>query len=98
MEKYNEQGSNIVLQNKYGLDIFRGKFCLVGESYGFGSDAVIDFCKCEKCNNLAHGHTKIDNITYFEAIHNLKNFYTFKQGLYNHLMEAHPEKLLRKGV
>lgn len=75
--------------------------CLVGEAYGlkpwtnnYTDKRGDNFC--ERCKGISMGG--INGVTFVDATENLKNLYKFKQGLYDHFMEAHPENLLRKGI
>jgi len=81
-------------QLEKGLDIWNPKYCLVSEAWDFNRKFGTE--KCIKCSNYATGLEKINGIWYHQAIENLRDFYTFKQGLYEHFMESHQEILLKK--
>ena len=96
METHLGGDSNLVsVQEEFGLDIASGSFCIVGEGHGFGDLALKDLASCSDCARLSYGG-RIDKVTYLQATYNLKNFLIFKQGLYYHFMQMHPEKLIRK--
>lgn len=82
-------------QEEYGLDIHSGSYCIVGEGHGFGAVALKDLSSCPDCARISYGG-KIGKINYLRATDNLKNFLIFKEGLYYHFMQMHPEKLIRK--
>lgn len=77
-------------QNQFGLEIGVAEYCLVGEAHGYNGNYTIF---CEYCSNLAIGESKINEIDYLSATKNLKNFYKFKEGLYNHFMKCHKKEL-----
>lgn len=95
MESHTSRAKYTIVQQHNGLDISRGRSCLVGEAHGFGENAI-GGSNCRTCHNLAVGHKKINDVSYLDAIESLRNFYTFKQGLYDHFVQTHPEKLERK--
>jgi len=75
--------------------------CLVGEAYGlkpwknnYTDKEGNNFC--ERCKGISMGG--INGVTFYDATKNLKNLYVFKQGLYDHFRDAHPENLLRRGI
>lgn len=77
-------------QNQFGLEIGQANSCLVGEAHGFHDWYHVT---CSYCSDLSIGGVTIDGIDYISATKNLKNFYKFKEGLYNHFMEFHREEL-----
>jgi len=97
--KFAEEHHSIMMyhqtQDQFGLEISSFDSCLVGEGHGFTSDYSDDFhddC-CKFCYKFASGDLLINGIGFTNAISNLKNFYLFKEGLYNHFMRFHKEKL-----
>lgn len=80
------------------LSITTTNTCLVGEAYGLKPWTNNYTDKrgnnyCSKCKGISMGG--INGVTFVDATENLKNLYIFKQGLYDHFMEAHPKNLLR---
>ncbi len=83
-----------------GMDFFDCKKCLVGEAYGGGTDDYARNDKasfCATCSNCAMGtgdrRMKPNAMSRHDTV---REFYQFKQYLYDHFMEAHPENLLRR--
>jgi len=86
------------IEEEKGMDFFDCKKCLVGEAYG-GND---DFARkskgnyCATCFNCAMGsgeqRMRLNAMSRHDTV---REFYKFKQYLYDHFMETHPEKLLR---
>jgi len=77
--------------------------CLVGEAHGlepwknnYTDNSGNGFCRY--CKEVALGERGINGIAFTDAVNGLKELYTFKQGLYDHFMISHPEKLLRSGI
>jgi len=82
------------------IEYISSKSCLVGEAHGFSDSYtwIPQMGGCDTCSSFSHtqwGHGATKSA---QAGVNgtLRDFYTFKETLYNHFMEAHPEKLLRK--
>jgi len=96
MESHERRAHYTIVQQEHGLDIMSCRRCLLGESYGFGEDVASNLVNCGQCHKFAVGYAKINGLNYLDATFNLKNFYTFKQGLYDHFMTSHPERLERK--
>jgi len=92
MERYLTEGKRIELQRKHGLDIYEAGKCLVGEAHFF--EKV--YYNCSYCAGVACGMITISGYSYNGALKTLTRFYRFKEGLYNHFMESHREKLSRK--
>jgi len=96
MESHERRAHYVIIQQEHGLDIMSCRSCLLGESYGFGADVARNLSNCDQCHKLAVGREQVKGINFSMAIDNLKNFYIFKQGLYDHFMVNHPERLERK--
>ncbi|HEC66173.1 MAG TPA: hypothetical protein ENI23_12855 [bacterium] len=75
-----------------GISYVDGSRCLIGEAHGFGND--INYNGCGDCNNFSYGY--IDDNAGKARRGNVRDFYAFKERVYNHFLELHPEKLLRK--
>ena len=87
-------------EQENGISITDGKCCMIGEAHGGGDDY---YEKCDECHKFSLGryrHEMFGDYKEISAIsaHNgtLREFYQFKEKVYNHFMETHPEKLLRK--
>jgi len=92
MELHPTEGKDIGLQHEYGLDIYEGDTCLVGEAHFFEKS----YYNCSYCAGVACGHLTIGSYSYEQVLKTLTKFYRFKEGLYNHFMESHREKLMKK--
>lgn len=92
MERYLNDAKCVDLQRQHGLDIYEADRCLVGEAHFF--DKV--YHNCIYCAGVACGVITISGYSYNGALKTLTRFYRFKQGLYDHFMEKHREKLVRK--
>lgn len=80
-----------------GLDISKGDRCMIGEAHGF--EGAPHYGGCKKCHFTSYGISMLKESTAINASYGtLKDFYKFKETLYNHFMEKHPEKLLRSGI
>lgn len=91
MERYLKEDKTVELQHKHDLDINEPDRCLVGEAHLFKE------IRCEYCVGLATGAiTTGGGISYYQALKTLTKFYRFKQGLYDHFIESHREKLVKK--
>ena len=93
--------AQIDFEKENGICITDGTCCMIGEIHG-GDE---DYDNCDDCYKFSFGRYPHEKFVGFggnmsDAIyaHNalLREFYQFKEKVYNHFMEAHPEKLLRK--
>ncbi len=93
------------ISNDYSVDnphisLTTTNTCLVGEAYGLKPWKNNYTDKegenyCDRCKHISMG-SGINGMSFVDATKNLKNLYIFKQGLYDHFMEAHPKNLLRR--
>ncbi len=86
-------------QSKHGIQYSDGSHCIIGEAHGFSGDT--SYGGCEKCNAYSYGTTfnfksvKLEGKTAGQAKYgSVRDFYKFKENVYNHFLESHPEKLL----
>jgi len=103
------EGGKVIPNTSYIMDdsneisLTKTNSCLVGEAHGLKpwknnyTDNLGDNF-CGKCKRISLGEDVVNGVNFYDAVRSLKYLYTFKQGVYDHFMEAHPEKLLRKGI
>ena len=74
---------------KKGLNFTNGKYCLVGEAH-HNDDSYRNVGACSICNEWCVERA-------FEALlRGGKVFKEFKETLYNHMIQEHPEKMRRQ--
>jgi len=91
-----KENPSIIDQENAGLCIWKGQSCLVGEAWNFDRYSDDIGGRCKECSQFFTMKEHRVGILYCDAIRNLKDFYKFKQGLYDHFMESHSYILLIK--
>ncbi len=94
-EKTGDHNTNRVEEKEHGLNYTDGSNCLIGEAHGQGVDSFYN--GCPDCYFYSYGHLGDHKGTALDAKHGtVRDFYVFKEKVYNHFLESHPEMLLRK--
>ncbi len=94
-ESTGDHNTSRLEEKEHGLSFVDGSHCLIGEAHGEGSD--FQYGGCTDCNFFSYGRFGNSEGAALEAKHgNVRDFYVFKEKVYNHFLESHPEKLLIK--
>lgn len=74
------------------LDIGDGRFCMVGEAYEFTNNYWLrnNSKYCKTCTDFSLGSCCMS------VNHSVRDFYIGKEKLYNHMIEAHPELMVKQ--
>jgi hypothetical protein len=93
-ERVGDKSPTRMEEDMVGVRYTDGSRCLIGEAYGFEDD---QYGGCEVCNDFSYSKP---NMMYSKASEakngTLREFYEFKEEAYEHYMEHHPDKLLRR--
>ena len=103
-EKIGDGRMSMFQEMEVGLDYIDCSQCLVGEAHGGNGDYSDKLNKdyCSECFWTAMGGKELkvgkdsDVPSTYARSKTVREFYQFKQYVYDHMMQAHPEKLLRK--
>ncbi len=92
-------GDNHILscdEAEAGVRYIDATMCLIGEAHQFDKDRHYGGCKI--CNDFSYAEDMYSSLSRATVAKNgtVREFYQFKEDVYNHFMQAHPEKLLRK--